>query len=278
MKVYILAGGGGTRLYPLSTEEKPKQFLKLINDKSLLVNTIERFESLCSASDITVLTNEKYRALTQAELQDSGLGAVRILTEPSRKNTAPAITLAALTARESGCNGDEVLLFAPSDHAVTPTEAFCRALEEGIQSAQAGYITVFGVTPDRAETGYGYIQPGQKLASGYRVERFTEKPDAATAERFVREGYLWNGGLYCFTLDTFFAELKACAPQLFAATQNGLAGYIQQFDRLDSISIDYALTEKTRKAAVIPMTLNWSDIGSWERLNLYRASAERSEK
>ena len=277
MKVFILAGGGGTRLYPLSTEEKPKQFLKLVNDKSLLVNTIERFLPLCPPADITVITNEKYSGLTETELNENGLADVNILTEPCRKNTAPAILLAALHAKEKGCDDSEVLVFSPSDHAVSPQSEFENAVNRGAKVAEQGYITVFGIVPDKPETGYGYIKPGEPLGTnGNKVERFTEKPDALTAETFIKDGYLWNGGIYCFTVRTLLDQLKKLQPELNAAAQKGFSEFRNAFCELPSVSIDYAITEKTDKAAVIPMNLNWSDIGSWNSLNAFVKNSGRT--
>ena len=267
MKGVILAGGSGTRLWPLSREEYPKQFLKLNDEKSLLRQTAERLLSFLSPEDLIVVTRKEYKFHVKAHL--SGLEGYHLLCEPEGRNTAPAIAFGLAFAKEKlRILPDEAFLICPSDHVIRPTEAFLKAVEKASQVAREGFLVTFGVKPTRPETGYGYLKRGRPLREGaFYVERFTEKPDLETAQEYLKEGsYFWNAGIFLFTLRGFEEELSTHAPEIFSLYKAGFLALEEKFFQLPDISIDYALMEKSRKVATVPLEAQWSDIGSWDAL------------
>jgi len=266
MKVLILAGGAGTRLYPLSTEERPKQFLKLADNKSLLVNTIERFLTLCRPSDIVIVTNQKYRSITEVELTGSGLKDVSVVTEPAKKNTAPAIVLGVRYCVDKlGADKDELIIIAPSDHIIRPVKKFEASVGDMQRIITADKIATLGVVPTKAETGYGYIKAAGKGSGISDAERFCEKPDLKIAEKYVSSGdYYWNAGIYGFSFNVLNSELKTHSPELFELLGKNVETILSEYPNLNGISIDYALSEKSSNIAVAKMQADWSDIGGFE--------------
>ncbi len=268
MKIIILAGGGGTRLFPLSRANYPKQFLKLNGQMSLLAQTVSRFLPLAAASDIIIVTNHDHLHHVRAELAVCGAGDAHIILEPVGRNTAPAVALAARYCLDKlGANGEELLLIAPSDHIVDQPEAFVRTIGQAAAMAAGGRIVTFGIRPDRPETGYGYIQAGAPYGTGFVVDSFKEKPDSQTAERYLQAGnYYWNSGLFAFTIDTLLAELVRHQPAISACTDRPFAALLENFTAMPDISLDYAIAEKSDRVVTIPLAAGWSDIGSWDAI------------
>lgn len=269
----ILAGGTGSRLWPLSRELYPKQVISLTGDLSLLQTTVQRVAALVDAAVPIVVVGEEHRFMTKNQIEDLRLpGEFHILLEPFGKNTAPAICGAAAYVLSQG-KGDDVLLVLPADHLIVKAEAFAQAVAEASALARQGRIVTFGIVPDHPETGYGYIARGQ----GAEVASFVEKPDQATAEHYLASGnYLWNSGMFAFTVESLLEEMSLHAPDIVdcmteAVRRGRPDGVFFRFDgdamaRCPADSIDYALMEKTSRAAVVEADIGWSDIGSWQAL------------
>jgi mannose-1-phosphate guanylyltransferase/mannose-6-phosphate isomerase len=273
MKVCILAGGSGTRLWPLSRQAYPKQFLKVGNDNTLLQKTAIRSLKNVLAQDIMIVSNSEYKFLIRDQMAEVGVDAEKnIILEPAGRNTAPAIALAAAFARDVlKCPEDEVMLVCPSDHLISPEDRFANYVNEAEKLARKGYIVTFGVNPTRPETGYGYIKAGEKLdekSSEFKVnkvEKFVEKPDLETAQKYLLEGgYFYNSGMFAFSLKTIFAELKKHCPEISALIDKGYETALDEFAEMPSISVDYAIMEKCDSVAVLPLDVMWSDVGSWD--------------
>ena len=245
MKIVILAGGGGSRLFPLSRSCYPKQFLHIAGEKSLLVQTIERFLGLAEAKDIIIVTNKDYIYHVQAELKDAGAEAAHIITEPVGRNTAPAISLAMAYIKMHGAADDETVFISPADHLIKPVAEFRKTVASAEALAKDGKIVTFGIVPDKPETGYGYIKTADKISgNAYAVEAFKEKPDEQTAAEYIKAGcYYWNSGMFMFSLKTMEAELKAHASGIYAAYSGGYQAMLADFEKLPDISIDYAIAE-----------------------------------
>lgn len=265
----ILSGGAGTRLWPLSRGGRPKQMLALAGEESMLRLTVRRVADTRLYEPPVIVAAAGQAG--EIEAQVPGLG--RLIPEPVARNTAPAIALAALALEPQA-----VLLVLPSDHRIGDVEGFNAAIARTLPLAQQGWIVTFGRKPDRAETGYGYIKRGPRLAEGvFAAERFVEKPDAATARDYLADGsYDWNSGIFLMRADTLLRGLEMHAPEILAAARNAMDGRIEEGVRLSpdaqafsaspSVSIDFALMEKADKVAVVPVSVDWSDIGSWEAL------------
>lgn len=290
----IVSGGSGTRLWPVSRESMPKPFMRLADDQSLLQKTFLRIAGLPDVARLLTVTNrdllfrtlDDYRAVNR-----SGL-AQDLLLEPMGRNTAPAIAAAALHVQEHF--GDQAqLLILPADHLIRDEQAFAAAVAEARGLAAQGYLVTFGITPERAETGFGYIEQGAPLGNGFRVARFVEKPDQATAQSYLDSGkYLWNAGMFCFQAATVLQELERHAPEVLIAARAALAdgsslenGQCRQrelaagaFAEAPDISVDYALMERSDKVAVVPCSIGWSDIGSWQALRELSAADENGNQ
>lgn len=267
----ILSGGSGTRLWPLSRELYPKQLLCLTGKQTLLQQTVARLEGLSEAAAPVVVCNEEHRFLVAEQLREMGKGAAGIILEPIGRNTAPALTLAALRIRESGANA--TMLAMPADHVIENVEAFRQALGEAVALAAAGRIVTFGIVPTAPETGYGYI----RRAEGNRVAAFVEKPDTDTARIYMESGdYLWNSGMFVVDSAIWLSEIGKTRPDILAACeaayregkQDGDFFRVKRepFEQCPGDSIDYAVMEKTGRAAVVPLDAGWSDIGAWQAL------------
>ncbi len=270
----LLTGGSGTRLWPLSRKLHPKQFLRLTDDHSLLENTVLRMAGAPDIGPFLAVGGEDHRFIVAEHLRRVGQQSARIILEPQGKNTAPAAAVAALeVARAHG--PDTLMMLCPADHVITDVKAFRAALAVAAQAAQPGVMVTFGIAAVRPETGYGYIKVGAPQGEGvFALERFVEKPDADTAQQYVDSGdYFWNGGMFLFRAQTLLDELAAHAPEILAACEKAHAAAREdgQFLRLDAAafaacpadSIDYAVMEKTAKAAVVPLDCGWNDVGAW---------------
>ena len=267
----ILCGGSGTRLWPASRTKYPKQFMQLGNGSNLFKETLLRTDGLHDTEEPIVVSNDAYRFYASNAMHEEGK-AGSIILEPRSRNTAPAIALAAFAALEEH---DSLLLVLPSDHRFAQPENFCAAVEQARPFAEAGMLVTFGIQPSCPETGYGYIQQGQALADGvFKVAKFHEKPSLGRAEAMLAEGgYFWNSGIFFFKASAYLDELKAFAPAIWQAawesweSRNTDLIFIRPgaaFCDSPSDSIDYAVMEHTRKAAVVPVDCGWSDLGSWE--------------
>lgn len=272
----LLSGGVGSRLWPVSRESFPKQFLPMTGTDSLLVQTLRRSGQVSDVADPILVCNEDHRFLVAEQLRGAGIKAAAILLEPVGRNTAPAVAAAALQALTG--DSDAILLVLPADHVITQPEAFAEAVANGLAAAKAGALVTFGIVPTAPETGYGYIRCGEAQGSQvFALREFVEKPDLATAESYLASGdYYWNSGMFLLRADSYLAELETHAPAMLAAVREALAGARQDLDftRLDaaafkqcpSDSIDYAVMEHTTRGAVVPLSCGWSDVGSWSSL------------
>jgi mannose-1-phosphate guanylyltransferase/mannose-6-phosphate isomerase len=272
----ILSGGSGTRLWPVSRRNLPKQFLSLSGEGTLFQQTVARTQKLPDVTAPIVVASEDHRFLAADQLLESGITGASIVLEPVARNTAPAIALGALKAMEQ--DADALLLVLPADHLIGDTQSFTDAVKQALPAAKEGWLVTFGIHPDRPETGFGYIRRAESIGdNAFRVGKFVEKPDLPTAESYVKEGgYDWNSGMFMFKASRFLEELGTHAPAMLAAVREAYATGHKDLDfvRVDSDafakvpdnSIDYAVMEKTSHAAVIPVNCAWSDIGSWSAL------------
>jgi mannose-1-phosphate guanylyltransferase/mannose-6-phosphate isomerase len=269
----ILSGGKGTRLWPMSRALYPKQLLCLAGERSMLQETVARVTRPGFAAP-TIICNDEHRFIVAEQLRGIGIRPERLVLEPQGRNTAPAAALAALLV--AGSEPEALLLMMPSDHVVGRPDAFAAAVAEGAAAAAAGALVTFGIQPTRPETGYGYIKATGDGAVR-PVERFVEKPDLATARSYLAEGgYFWNAGIFLFRADRLLAELERFEPAMVAACRAAVAGSAADLDFLriaaepfatcPSKSIDYAVMERTERAAVVPVDMAWSDVGAWDAL------------
>jgi mannose-1-phosphate guanylyltransferase / mannose-6-phosphate isomerase len=274
MTPVVLSGGSGTRLWPLSRGHYPKQFLPLVSKNTMIQETLLRLTGLEGLQAPIAVCNEDHRFMMAEQLWEIGVKPKAIILEPVGKNTAPAVTVAALSAESKS----DVLLVLPADHVISDIAAFHKAAQQAKKLAQEGYLVTFGIVPTHAETGYGYIMKDTtRVGNAFKVEAFVEKPDMATAKNYVKSGdYLWNSGMFAFTAGNYLQELEIFNPEMLSACQQALSAAKTDLDftRLDKTifstcpadSIDYAIMEKTSKSVVIPLDAGWNDVGSWSAL------------
>jgi len=276
----LLGGGSGTRLWPLSRELYPKQFLALNGGQTLVQETLLRLKGLDNLAAPVVVCQEPHRFIVAEQLREINFKPLSIVLEPQGKNTAPAITLAALQISQLDPQG--LMLVLPSDHMIEEKERLQQSILEAKPLAQEGQLVTFGIVPTKPETGYGYIRKGM----GNQVSHFIEKPDLQTASDYVRSGeYLWNSGMFLWSVEHFLHELERYQPEILSVCRKSLEegqtdGIFQRlndayFAQCPSISVDYGVMEQTRHAAVIPLPVTWSDIGSWNSWQDYHATDER---
>ncbi len=274
----VLSGGSGTRLWPLSRKAHPKQLLPLLNETSLLEDTINRLQGLDGVDKTVIICNEDYRFMVAEQARSSSLDTNAIILEPVGRNTAPAIALAAFNAL--GNDDNAVLLVLPADHDIQNVDAFHQAIEVGLQQALKNQFVTFGIVPDSPETGYGYIKSADRVEINKvsKIEKFVEKPNLETATKYLKEGgYYWNSGMFMFKAEEYLNALKEFAPEIYNATQKAMDAAerdmdfirigIEEFQHCPGDSIDYAVMEKVSNAVVIPVDIGWSDVGSWSALH-----------
>jgi len=270
MFAIILAGGSGSRLWPLSRELYPKQLLNLNADKSLLQSTFERLSKFMPASNIVSITNVKHTANVKLQLENISKN-ISVLSEPLSKNTAPAIALATKFIQEK--DKDAIILVVPSDHLIENNELFSQTVIKGEKLAKEGYIVTFGIEPSYPETGYGYINVlDQPILDGFKVKEFVEKPDSETAQKYIdAKTYFWNSGIFMFKASTMIEEIKKLSPEIFNVmgefdfSESDTIEY-NLFEKMPSISIDYAIMEKSDKIALVKLESDWNDLGSWQSI------------
>ncbi|UCC55598.1 MAG: mannose-1-phosphate guanylyltransferase/mannose-6-phosphate isomerase [Gammaproteobacteria bacterium] len=279
MKLYpvILSGGSGSRLWPLSREHYPKPLLPLTSDRTLLQETALRLEGLPDLGDAIYVCNEEHRFLVAEQVTQLGKTPAAIILEPEGRNTAPALTLAALYLESRA--PDSMMIVMPADHVITDRPEFVKAVGRGISPAGEGSLVTFGVVPDAPETGYGYIKRDGAIkgSEAFQVARFIEKPDVATAEQYIKEGdYYWNSGIFLMRTSRWLEEIAAHRPEILECCRSCVDGGAEDSDffrvsreifmSCPSDSIDYAVMEKTRQAVVVPFAAGWSDVGAWSSL------------
>jgi mannose-1-phosphate guanylyltransferase len=268
----ILSGGSGTRLWPMSVADRPKQFLPLTAAQTMFQLTLARAADPARFALPFIVANARHAEMIEEQMTADGHEAGAIILEPCARNTAPAIALAAIEA-----NG-ALMLIMPSDHVIADQAAFLDAVDKAQPLAEEGWLVTFGITPDGPETGYGYIKIGESLGDGlHRVERFIEKPELANAEAMIAAGgHAWNGGIFMFRADVYLAALAKHAPAMLAAATSSMISVVREGKRIlpdadafaaaPSDSIDYAVMERADRVAVAPVAMGWSDLGSWDAL------------
>jgi len=270
----IMAGGSGSRLWPLSRSLFPKQFISLVSDLTMLQETTKRLEGIEHTSPM-LICNDEHRFLVAEQLRQQSIECSGIILEPAGRNTAPAIALAALQAIKKG--DDPLLLVLAADHVIQNASAFVDSVQTAVEPAKCGNLVTFGIVPTKPETGYGYIKQGEAIGSAYHVDSFVEKPDLDTAKSYLESGkYYWNSGMFLFQASRYLEELKFYRPDILEACEAAIKGSRNDLDfiRLDENaflacadeSIDYAVMEQTSSALVVPMDAGWSDVGSFGAL------------
>ena len=266
----ILAGGSGSRLWPISRELYPKQLLNLNSDKSLLQATFERLKTCIPEQNIISITNTKHTSNIRMQLSGLTKSPV-ILSEPVAKNTAPAIAACTKYIIQTS-DSDPIIIVAPSDQFIKDNKKFQDTVKKGEKLAQEGYIVTFGIEPSYPETGFGYINTGDKIDEGFKVKEFVEKPELETAKKYLNEGtYFWNSGIFMFKASTFLQETEKHAPEImkilneFDFSKSNEIPFVA-FDKMPNISVDYAVMEKSDKIALVKLESDWNDLGSWSSI------------
>jgi mannose-1-phosphate guanylyltransferase/mannose-6-phosphate isomerase len=262
----ILAGGSGTRLWPMSREELPKQFLAVCGtEHTLLQQTVSRLLKVTDVSRIRVVASGKWRALVTHQLSLMKLDGDFVIEEPEARNTGPAIALAVAALVKNGAGSDDVVLVCPSDHVIADERAFGAAAELAIRAASAGKIVTFGIKPTAPETGFGYIRTKRADTPWLDVDEFVEKPAPETVRQYIESGdYYWNGGIFCFTVDSIVQAYRDCFPEGAAIFDSHEGDEAKCFASSPALSVDYAVMERARNIACVPLDAGWSDVGSWD--------------
>ncbi len=271
-----MAGGSGSRLWPMSRTHYPKQFLSLTSELTMLQETIKRLDGL-EHSPVSLICNEEHRFLVAEQLRSAQMSHSGILLEPFGRNTAPAVALAAIHSQVNG--DDPILLVLAADHLIKQNDVFIQTIQQSLPFANQGKLVTFGIVPTKPETGYGYIRRGEQLeqSGGYKVDSFVEKPSLDVAERYVESGeYYWNSGMFMFKASRYLEELNKFRPDILTAVKAAYAGAhsdldfirldVNEFEACPDESIDYAVMEQTKDAVVVPMDAGWSDVGAWSSL------------
>lgn len=272
----IMAGGSGSRLWPMSRTHYPKQFLSLTSELTMLQETIKRLDGL-EHSPVSLICNEEHRFLVAEQLRSAQMSHSGILLEPFGRNTAPAVALSAIHSQVNG--DDPILLVLAADHLIKKNDVFIQTIQQSLPFAKQGKLVTFGIMPTKPETGYGYIRRGEQLeqSGGYKVDAFVEKPSLDVAERYVASGeYYWNSGMFMFKASRYLEELNKFRPDILTAVKAAYAGAhsdldfirldVNEFEACADESIDYAVMERTNDAVVVPMDAGWSDVGAWSSL------------
>ncbi|MCK5661899.1 MAG: mannose-1-phosphate guanylyltransferase/mannose-6-phosphate isomerase [Thiotrichaceae bacterium] len=276
----ILSGGTGSRLWPLSRELNPKQFLPLCGENTMLQETITRLKGLTDLADPIIVCNEDHRFMVAQQMRDLNINVDKIILEPIGRNTAPAICAAAEYIQGKNSAQEDVLLILAADHVIQNQDEFHRVVESGYRIAQQGQLVTFGIVPDKVETGYGYIKRADFFSqddSAYKVAQFVEKPDTETAQTYFESGeYYWNSGMFMFSATSILQEMEHFSADIYHSVHTAVSKGTQDLDfcRLDRVaftacpsdSIDYAVMEKTDKVVVVPLDANWNDVGAWSAL------------
>lgn len=266
MKIIILAGGGGKRLYPLSTPKRSKQFLPLAEDKPLLVGTILRFLPSVGQDDIIIVTAKEMQSQTKKILKEFALDKVQIVCEPCRKNTAAATVLGVRYCVEKlKCSADEAIFVVPSDHIISPENVFVDGILTASKAVERGDFVVFGIGPTRADTGFGYIHCQKDNAALKKVLAFREKPNLKTAKEFLAaKNHFWNMGIFGFSQKTFLLQLQKHSAEFLTFFNQPLKHILANFQNITSTSLDYLIAEKSSDIKMLELDIQWSDVGSWD--------------
>ena len=268
VKTIILAGGSGSRLWPLSSKQYPKQFIRLQkSNTSLFQNTYLRALKISQEKDIYIVTNKEHELIVKEEIQKLGskINEVNLLIEPDAKNTLPAIYAA---VHQINTQGSDMVVVLPSDHAITDEKTFVKAINEAKINAENSIVT-FGIIPTHANTGYGYIQPGQNIDVGYKVASFKEKPTFELANEYIKRGYYWNAGIFLFHTLAFKEEVYVHAREIYNAFES-TTNIVEAFKKIKTnISIDYGIMEKVEKISVVPLDIEWNDLGTFDSIYDY---------
>lgn len=278
LRPVVLSGGSGTRLWPLSTPDLPKQFVPLFDNRSLFHLTMDRVVGIPGAEPPIVVTGSAHLVLVEQALSASSVNGSVIVVEPAGRNTAPAAIAAALMAK-----GDDILVIVPSDHLVADVDGFRAGVAQAARHAADGAIVTFGIEPTRPETGYGYVEIGDAVGGAFAVRRFTEKPGVDEASTMAGDGrHLWNSGMFVARADQFVAEARVHCPAILEGVERSLPpdgdGTVrlgESFESVEAISIDYAIMEKTDRALVVPLDVGWSDVGSYQS---FLEASERDDR
>lgn len=263
----VLAGGSGTRLWPLSRKELPKQFLVLEGEYSLLQNTLLRLKGILPPENIRVIANHEWNALITYQAGQIGCTGDLLINEPVARNTAPAIALGIVNLIEHGATDNDIAIVCPSDHIIKDMDAFKEAVAIAVKEAATGRIVIFGIKPTMPETGFGYIRTEKtsKTSEAVKVIEFVEKPSRATAEQYLSEGcYYWNGGIFCFRLKDMMDAIIKHFPECGMLMLAGINRLTHNFSEIPSKSIDYAVMERANDLSCVPLDAQWSDVGSWD--------------
>lgn len=282
----IMAGGVGSRLWPRSRSDSPKQFLDLLGPRTMVQETVHRIEPLIPLDRVLIVVSQEHAGTVHAQVP--GLPEENILVEPGPRGTAPCIGLAAVVLQRR--DPEAIMAVCPADHLIVDAAGFRQAIQAAAELAQEGYLVTLGIAPDHPHTGYGYIQRGSRLGERnglptYRVQRFTEKPDVQSAQRFVdSQEYYWNGGIFVWQANTILAEMDRLLPSLYTGLQQVIQDWHSPghrevlaavWDRVPRTTIDYGVMERAKQVAVVPVDIGWDDVGNWATLSTLLEGDER---